>query len=89
MMKRTPPFEKEFEHVKARARERYGLVIDRSHYDKMANHIRMGWFDVIEEEQGQTILRVRVGKGEVAAVWDTTYGCVTTLLPRTVLEGKR
>ena len=88
MPERVAPFEREFLHVQQRAKERYHIVIDRSHYDHLLSFIGKGWCDTLWEEpkNRQRVVRIKIGKRAVAAVWDEKFECVTTLLPPEALK---
>ena len=91
MSDRVAPFDREFEHVQKRAMESYSIVIDRNHYDHLLSFIGRGWCETLwtEPRDKQRVVRIKIGRRTVAAVWDEEHECVTTLLPPEALRGRR
>lgn len=81
----------DFLRVQARARERYSIIIDWGHYSHLGAFISRGWCETLWEKPkvGQRVVKISIGRREVAAVWDETKQSVVNLLPPEYIKGPR
>ena len=86
------PLEYSFQHTRERALERYGLDLDRTGYDKLANLIREDLvgrcfpehtprFQKVNQEGSQYTFIVPFKGKTLVAVFDAGRALLTTLLP--------
>lgn len=76
-------YPKEFEHTRARALERYGVVLKPSDYNMLCTHcdlrskVQIAWE---EPENAQTVFLGYVFGARIFMVWSLKRRCVTTIL---------
>lgn len=92
--KNMNPREYSFSHTRDRLRERYGMELDETGYDRLTNQVRESIVALtmnsprarlINTENEQMTFIVEFQGREVAAVWDCRRALVTTVLPESVV----